>query len=400
MLRTRVQAGICALFAVLAASPAAHAITVQTLRAKLAAQQRNLSSTSGAYVRDLVTGRTLYSTRADRTRSPASNEKLLVTSTALLKYGPDARLRTILEAESDPVDGVIDGDVALVGAGDPYLTTTRLRSIAGQLKAQGVEEITGKVLGDGTFFDNRRGSYDSAYAYDPDLGGSLGGLVLDYGRGPNPAQYAAEKLRDTLLAADIIVRKGPHAGTLGEEGVPVASVTSDPISTILAKINVPSDNFAAEMLLKTLGGAFGTAGTTTAGATVVRETLAELGVTARPYDGSGLSRADQVSPREITDLLTEMAALPGTGLALRSSLPVAGKTGTLASRMRGTAAAGRCRAKTGTLRSVSALSGYCATPSGHLVAFSFLENNMSEYTAKQVEDRMVAQIARYSDASR
>lgn len=384
----------------LLASPAASALDVDTLRKKLAAQQRHLSATSGAYVRDLVTGRTLYSTRADRTRSPASNEKLLVTSAALLKYGAEARLRTILVAGQGPVDGVIDSDVALVGAGDPYLTTTKLRLIASQLRAQGVEEITGKVLGDGTFFDDRRGSYDSAYAYDADLGGSLGGLVLDYGRGPNPAQYAAEKLRDTLLAADIIVRKGPHTGSLGADAVPVASVTSDPLSTILLRINVPSDNFAAEMLLKTLGGAFGTAGTTTAGATVVRETLAGIGVTARPYDGSGLSRADQVSPREVVDLLTEMARTPGIGLALRSSLPVAGRTGTLASRMRGTPAAGRCRAKTGTLRSVSALSGYCNTPTGHLVAFSFLENNMSEYTAKQVEDRMVALIARYSDASR
>ena len=93
-----------------------------------------------------------------------------------------------------------------------------------------------------------------------------------------------------------------------------------------------------------------------------------------------------------------LIACPDTGEALSNSLPVAGQTGTLASRMRGTKAAGRCRAKTGTLRQVSALSGYCDTPTGHLVAFSLLENNMSEYKAKQVEDRMVALIARYSDA--
>jgi D-alanyl-D-alanine carboxypeptidase/D-alanyl-D-alanine-endopeptidase (penicillin-binding protein 4) len=386
--------------AVLFAAPSARALDVDTLREKLAAQQRSLSSTSGAFVRDLVTGRTLYSRNADVTRAPASNEKLLVTATALLKYGPDGRLRTILEAQAAPADGVIEGDVALVGVGDPYLTTTRLRMIASQLKALGVEEITGRVLGDGSFFDRRRGSYDSAYAYDSDLGGSLGGLALDYGRGRNPAQYAAERLRDTLLAADIVVRKGAHAGRLGAPGTPVASVTSATLAATVLNINVPSDNFAAEMLLKNLGGEFGTTGSTTAGATVVRTTLAPLGVAARLYDGSGLSRANQVAPRELVDLLTVMAQQPEAGPALDDSLPVAGKTGTLAGRMRGTPAAGKCRAKTGTLRGVSALSGYCDTPAEHTVAFSFLENNMSEYTAKQVEDRMAGLIARYSDPSR
>ena len=63
--------------------------------------------------------------------------------------------------------------------------------------------------------------------------------------------------------------------------------------------------------------------------------------------------------------------------------------------MRGTAAASRCMAKTGTLNGVSALSGYCPTASGDLVAFSLLENGMSAYTAKSVEDRMVPAIARY-----
>lgn len=397
MPRRSVQATICALFAAVLACPAAFALDVETLRAKLAAQQRHTAAASGAYVRDLVTNRTLYSTKSSVARIPASNEKLLVTGTALLRYGPDATLRTVLAAEAAPVDGVIDGDVALVGVGDPYLTTTRLRILASQLKALGVEEITGRVLGDGTFFDRRRGSYDSGYAYDSDLGGSLGGLVVDYGRGVDPALYAAQKLRDTLLAADIVVRQGAHTGSLGDDAVPVASVVSDPISTLIARINVPSDNFAAEMLLKHLGGAFGTAGTTTAGATVVRDAMGEIGVTTRPYDGSGLSRSDRVSPRELVDLLTAFAAAPVNGEALRGSLAVAGRTGTLAGRMRNTKAAGRCAAKTGTLSDVSALSGYCDTPTGHLVAFSFMENRASTYTAKQVEDRMVSLIARYSD---
>jgi len=76
------------------------------------------------------------------------------------------------------------------------------------------------------------------------------------------------------------------------------------------------------------------------------------------------------------------------------SLTVAGRNGTLRRRLRGTAAAGRCSGKTGTLRGVSALSGYCTTTTGRHVVFSFLENGIGP-GAKSVEDRMVAALARY-----
>lgn len=395
-----VKAAICGFLAALAVAPGAQALGAATLREKLAVQQQKLSSTSGAYVRDLETGRTLYGRNPNRIRSPASNEKLLVTAAALLAYGdPDTRLHTELRVAQAPVDGVIEGDVALVGVGDPYLTSTRLQTVTGQLEALGVTEIRGRVLGDGSFFDTRRGSYDSAYQFDSDLGGSLGGLVVDYGRGTDPALYAAQRLRAQLVSVGIRVGGPARVGSL-TGGLTLASVSSLPLDTIIGRINVVSDNFASEMLLKHLGARFGGQGSTPAGAAVVKAALAAVGVSARPYDGSGLSRADQVSPREVVDLLTEMADLPETGEALEASLPVAGRTGTLADRMRGTAAAGRCRAKTGTLRGVSALSGYCSTQSGNDVAFSFIENNMSEHTAKKVEDRMVALIARYSDPTR
>jgi D-alanyl-D-alanine carboxypeptidase/D-alanyl-D-alanine-endopeptidase (penicillin-binding protein 4) len=82
--------------------------------------------------------------------------------------------------------------------------------------------------------------------------------------------------------------------------------------------------------------------------------------------------------------------------AFTNSLPVAGQSGTLARRMRGTAAAGRCRAKTGTLTSVSALSGYCFVGSEHVVAFSFLMNRVNLNRARVAQDRMTALLARYT----
>ena len=398
MPRRLVPAALCTLLAVLIGAPAAHALDISTLRKKLAAASRHLSTTSGAYVRDLTTGRTLYTRKADVRRAPASNEKLLTTSAALLRYGALARFRTTLQATAPPTDGIISGDVALVGAGDPYLATSQLQLIAAQLSALGVTEITGKVLGDGALFDSRRGSYDSGYRYDSDLGGSLGGLVVGEGRGSDPALYAATALRQALLAADILVDKGAHAGALTTPGTTVASVSSAPLSTEITRINVPSDNFAAEMLVKDLGASFGSAGSTATGTAIVRATLGPLGLQPTVVDGSGLSRSDQVSPRELVTLLTAMAGRP-EGTTLRASLPVAGRTGTLATRMRGTAARDRCQAKTGTLIGVSSLSGYCTTQGGDVVAFSFMENGMDSGHAKRVEDQMLPAIARYAPPS-
>ncbi|MDX6664731.1 MAG: hypothetical protein QOG68_937 [Solirubrobacteraceae bacterium] len=396
MPRRVVQAAFCALLIALSAPPAAQAITAATLKQKLVDQSQRLGTTSGAYVRDLDTGRLLYARKADTPRAPASNEKLLTTATALMQMGPAAQFRTVLKATARPVDGVIKGDVVLIGSGDPYLTAGQLRLIANRLVALGVTEITGKVLGDGTYLDRLRGSYDSGYAYDSDIGGSLGGLVADEGRGANPALYAATRLRDALLAADIVVRKGAHSGILGSRGVELANVASVPLSTTILRINVPSDNFAAELLLKDIGAGFGSSGSTAAGATVVQDTLEGIGVKAVVHDGSGLSRADQVSPHQLVSLLAAMNDDPDAGLAFRSSLPVAGRTGTLAKRMRGTKAQGRCFAKTGTLDGVSALTGYCAAANADTIAFSFIENNMDANRAKDVEDHMVPQIARFT----
>jgi D-alanyl-D-alanine carboxypeptidase/D-alanyl-D-alanine-endopeptidase (penicillin-binding protein 4) len=110
-------------------------------------------------------------------------------------------------------------------------------------------------------------------------------------------------------------------------------------------------------------------------------------------DGSGLSRADRTTAQQVVRLLDRMNG-QDTAATWRASLPVAGQTGTLRTRMRRTAAAGRCSAKTGTLIGVSALSGYCTTTGGRNVAFSFLENRVCNYCAKKVEDRMVSAIAR------
>ncbi len=110
-------------------------------------------------------------------------------------------------------------------------------------------------------------------------------------------------------------------------------------------------------------------------------------------NGSGLSRSDRASPRQVVRLLAAMQR--GSGAAVyRHSLPVAGEEGTVAGRMNGTAADGRCSTKTGTLIGVSALSGYCHAGHGR-VAFSILMNSVDVNAARAAQDRIAAAIARY-----
>jgi len=91
-------------------------------------------------------------------------------------------------------------------------------------------------------------------------------------------------------------------------------------------------------------------------------------------DGSGLSRMNYVSATMIARILTVMARDAGFA-RLDATLPVAGRDGTLAGRMRGTSAEANVRAKTGTLTSVRALSGYLTTTAGERVVFAAIANN-------------------------
>jgi D-alanyl-D-alanine carboxypeptidase/D-alanyl-D-alanine-endopeptidase (penicillin-binding protein 4) len=158
-------------------------------------------------------------------------------------------------------------------------------------------------------------------------------------------------------------------------------------------MNPPSDNFMAEMLIKAIAVADGELGSTTAGADAIEETLQkEYGIEPAVIDGSGLSRSDRTSPRQVVAMLEALAEDP----SFEPSLAVAGRTGTLEDRMEGSAAQDRCRAKTGTLSDVSALAGYCTTTAGERVAFAFLMNYVNIYGARVLQDRMTGALARYS----
>lgn len=401
----RALAGLAvSLLAALTTAVPAQAVGQQTLIKRLAAYSARLGPASGQYVVDITAGLALFTHRAGTALAPASNEKLFTTSTALMAFGPSATLETtVRQAATARLDtaGVLHGDLYLVGGGDPSLNDIALRSLVTQLRrTTGVRRFTGSVVGDESVFDSKRGSAASGFVTDPDLGGSLGGLTWAHGRARpgGPAAVAAARLQALLKASGIKGGRKARAGRValapGGPGSVLARVSSPPMSSLIAITNQPSDNFYAETLLKDLGVRFGGAGTTAAGLGVVRKQLSGIGIAPTLTDGSGLSRADRTTPFQVVSLLRSMAA-GRYWPVFEASLATAGRSGTLATRMRGTSASSRCHAKTGTLRDVSALSGYCHSAGGHLMAFSFLENAVSPVAAKRIEDKMASAIASY-----
>jgi D-alanyl-D-alanine carboxypeptidase/D-alanyl-D-alanine-endopeptidase (penicillin-binding protein 4) len=174
---------------------------------------------------------------------------------------------------------------------------------------------------------------------------------------------------------------------------PLGSVASPPVSSLIAETNKPSNNFFAEMLLKRLAAEGGKRGTRGRGSKRVEAFARSVGTDVRAVDGSGLSRRNRASAEEVGRLLVAMEE-GDEAVAYSKSLAIAGRDGTLADRMRGTAAEGACRGKTGTLRGVSALSGYCdAGP--NTIAFAILMNSVDISAAHRAQDRMASAIARY-----
>ena len=182
----------------------------------------------------------------------------------------------------------------------------------------------------------------------------------------NPAHYAAIQLTALLRKSGIPVSRPAGIGVAPASAKLSYVERSAPLSRILAAMNKPSDNFFAEMLTKGLGASFGGGGTTAAGVKVERAFLISLGIsgtTFRLTDGSGLSYYDRLTALDITALLAAMSKRSDWPV-FWNSLSVAGVDGTLADRMRGTAAQKNLHGKTGTLTVASNLSGYVTSRNG------------------------------------
>jgi len=405
-------AAICGLLALLlaaAATQAAPRLDCATLRARLV---RGGGSASGLLAIDGETGQTLCA-RAPRRRRPlASNMKLFTTATALARMGPESRIETTVETDG-MLDrgGTLHGSLYLVGGGDPTLGTpsfyrrylgglgTNLFALKGQIRAAGIEAITGRLYADDSVFDRLRGVADSSYGTSPYIG-PLSGLAFNSGFAgsgfsSDPARTATATLARSLRAAGVRVPAAVGLASAPSGAETVATVESPPLTEIVDTTDVYSDNFFAETLIKLLGARYGGAGTTAAGARVVERFARSQGSAVHAVDGSGLTRSNRASPADVVGLLRSVRDTTA-GEELIQDMALAGHEGTVADRMHGTAAYGRCRTKTGTLTGVSNLSGYCFDRGGRLTIFSILMSGVRDLTLAHLEqDLIAAEIASY-----
>jgi len=329
-------------------------------------------------------------------RPPASNEKLLLSMALLKRIGGDATIPTRLFAtERVGADDVLDGNLWIVGHGDPEVDAHDMANLARSLVDAGVDRVRGRVLGaTGPF---ARDWWAPGWrAYFPDVYIALPtALTFRFNEGAggrhlrDPERLAAESLTKKLEARGIEVTGKPGLGSPPTGLVAMATVRSDPLATIMRRMNLVSSNFRAEVLGKLLGAKrLGSPGTIAKGARVIEGFADAQGVRVEAHDGSGLSYDNRVSADGIVEMLRVAEQAPW-GDVLRGTLPAGGE-GTLEDRLQTVTV----RAKTGTLIEVSALSGWVwLEREDDWAAFSIMSSGMNTDRAKSIENKIVRVVA-------
>jgi len=357
----------------------------------------------GLLVVNPKTGDTLYSRNAGKLFMPASNQKLLTASVALTELGPDYRYRTVIGTRGTMRDTTLNGDMLVIGRGDPTLSDRvygsalkQMGVIADSIQATGILHVTGALRQGGNAFP------DSIYGYGwewDDLSGESGAPVDELEFNEGMVQRAAKiNGRDTVVSVatrtpgyvylsylySALSQRGVRIDKLVDLSVDTSSAPIDtvyeffspPLSEILKYFLKPSQNQIGEALLKTIGLEKTGVGTADNGAEIVGEQLRKWGADSTGfviYDGSGLSRHDLVSPETIVKILAAMQS----DTVFYNALPIAGVDGTIRNRMKGTPAENNLHAKTGSIEFVRSLSGYVDDADGDRLIFSFLSNHFT-----------------------
>lgn len=429
----------------------------------------------GLTVQVAETGEILYERNGEKRFTPASNAKLVTGAVGLTVLGPDYRWKTRLVADGPIEHGTLEGNLWIVGGGDPALERDELRAWIKHLLKAGIRRIRGDVIGDDRVFTQpiwgEGWMWDDLYAgwsagvsglqLSPNTvsaavvpGADLGDdteLVLRaegpalpirnrvltgapgseirlqfvppaeggdvelrgwvplgpdsvrlYLAAPHPTLYLLDWMRRLLAHADIKVEgrfRRAMADEWAEEEFWSHSTLSNPFSRLLGEMLKPSDNQMAETILRTIGFEEGNAGSPAEGIDVVESTLADWGIESGAInlvDGSGLSRYNEVTPNGIARMLRAVWRHPDFK-TFYYGLPVAGVDGTMSRRLLATPAFDNVHAKTGSMSSVRALSGYLVDGSGETLLFSLLLNgyDSSGSVAVALEDLLVEQISLY-----
>ena len=332
--------------------------------------------------------RNLHTTNAQISLVPASNQKILTTYAALSVLSPARTFQTRVATSAEIQAGRVDGDIFLIGGGDPFLVTddfraqygdvqegrtfSRLEDLADAVVAEGLTEVTGRVVGDESIFDAQRYGPWADRLIASHQSGPLSALSVNEGfsawpaefagsfRGrtaaEDPARNAATVFGGLLAERGVLIGGSPIASSSPIQATTLARITSPPLSEIITHINSYSNNYGAEILVKHLALETQPQGSTTGGANRVFQVLGDQGFNlsgVRIDDGSGLAESNRLTCRLIAEILES----PRGQSLLIDTLSIAGERGSMALLHEGTPADGHVFAKTGTLNGVTALSG-------------------------------------------
>ncbi len=339
---------------------------------------------------------------------PASTNKLLIAGAAIDLLGADHRYTTSVAAPA-AVDGVVEGDIYLVGGGDPLLvaggfpldddaadaaTTTSLDALADAVVGAGITTIRGAVVGDATRYDDQyvNPTWGTGVAFVD--AGPIGGLVVNdgqtvgrSGRQADPGEAAAREFARLLRERGVSVSNGWEAGVVDPAAPVLASIESAPLSSIVADMMTRSDNDTAEMLVKEIGLVGAGVGATPEGLQVVDSTVRSWGVPMENVvlaDGSGLSTNNRLTCDTLIGVVDHLA-----DTSVVDGLAVAGRSGTLIDEFLGSPVEGQLVAKTGTLTNppadadppeVKALAGSLEAANGDGITFALVLNGQGYVT--------------------
>jgi len=226
---------------------------------------------------------------------------------------------------------------------------------------------------------------------------------------PNPTVFYVNALREALLRHGIVTGGEPadiDALPFPPDMSKATLLLEDRSASLFEIIDVTnkwSRNLYAETLLRSLSPA-GAPATSEGGLKVLTATLRAWGISTDYYlarDGSGLSRYDYLTPDALIGVLTYAWLNPALSEMFRSSLPVAGVSGSLAQRLVGTPGSARVWAKTGSMSQVRSLAGYIVTTEGEPLVFAFMVNGF-RVPAREIDaaiDRALLKLVEFKHPS-
>ncbi len=341
-----------------------------------------------------------YRHLATARRIPASNEKLLLSMALLDRLGPSLRVATLVRSDvASDENGVVAGDLWILGRGDPEVDRTTLNDLARGVRAAGVTQIRGRVKGSTGYFarDWSAVGWKPHFTDDevpfPTALTFLGNVSATGRHIDDPERRAAAALTSRLRGRGIRVTGTPGAGRAPGDLVPLAETQSAALKEIVRRMDVDSLNFHAEVLGKLLARlTTGRPATIARGAAAIEAFEHEQGVSSfEHHDSSGLSYANRVRTQGIVQLLWAADA-ETWGPVLRAALPRGGQ-GTLEDRLHHV----KVRAKTGTLDAVSALSGWVWLQDRRgWGEFSIVSRGLTKAAAVHIEDEIVRTVSAHA----